>query len=161
MFTNFDKVKEFNDTFDVEDSKVVNLDIFETNKTLINHRLDLITEEYKELKEAIENHDFVETIDALADILYVVYGAFTALGVDADKAFDLVHKSNMTKICDTEEEAIKTVEWYTNNESRYDSPTYALKTLKDGSKKYVVYNASTKKKLKSINYKPVSFKSII
>lgn len=159
--SNFEKVKEFNDTFDVEYNEKVNLNIFDDNKTLINHRLDLIKEEYKELKDAIESHDFIETVDALADILYVVYGAFTAIGIDADKAFDLVHKSNMTKICNTEKEAIETVEWYKENEARYDSPTYSVKVLKDGSKKYIVYNASTKKKLKSINYKPVEFNTIM
>lgn len=36
-----------------------------------------------------------QVIDALGDILYVVYGAGSAFGVDLDKAFFLVHESNM------------------------------------------------------------------
>ena len=31
---------------------------------------------------------------------------------DLDKAFDIVHSSNMTKVCKDEETAKKTVKWY-------------------------------------------------
>ena len=37
-----------------------------------------------------------ETIDALTDILYVVYGAGSSFGINLDKSFDIVHESNMT-----------------------------------------------------------------
>jgi hypothetical protein len=86
-----------------------------------------------------------------------VYGAFGAFGVHADIAFELVHKSNMSKLCKTEEEAIETVESY-KKDSRYDSPAYRLS---DDGKHYVVYNQSTSKILKSINYSPVSFDSLL
>lgn len=33
----------------------------------------------------------------LADLLYVVYGTGVSLGIDLDKVFDAVHRSNMTK----------------------------------------------------------------
>ena len=102
-----------------------------------------------------ENVIFTER--ALSDILYVVYGAFGAFGINADDAFDLVHKSNMSKLCKTELEAIQTVESY-KNDPRYDSPNYRLSP---NHKYYVVYNESTKKILKSIYYKPVSFDSLI
>lgn len=51
-------------------------------------------------------------LDALSDILYVTYGAGSSLGLDLDKAFSLVHESNMSKLCKSPEEAEKTVEWY-------------------------------------------------
>jgi hypothetical protein len=95
-----------------------------------------------------------ETVDALSDILYVVYGMFTAIGVDADETYRIVHESNMSKLCKTEEEAQKTVEWYKQNEKRYDSPAYRLSKC---GKFYIVYNESTQKILKSINYTPASF----
>ncbi len=47
-------------------------------------RVALIDEEVKELKEAIENNDFIEVVDALADILYVVYGAAITHGIHLD-----------------------------------------------------------------------------
>ena len=49
--------------------------------------LKLKNEEYI-LKEAIENKYMV---DALADILYVTYGAGVSFGIDLDKVLDQVH----------------------------------------------------------------------
>lgn len=153
--TNFEKVLEFNNTFDVETNFNVNKFVFDTSPDLINYRLSLILEEVKELEEAIKQKDFKETVDALTDILYVTYGAFTALGVDADSSFFKVHESNMSKICNSEEEAKETVEWYKSNEKqRYDSPCY--KKVNNGVG-FVVYNKSTNKVLKNINYIPVEF----
>ena len=39
-----------------------------------------------------------EVADALTDILYVAYGAGHAFGIDLDKCFDEVQKSNMSKL---------------------------------------------------------------
>ena len=61
-------------------------------------RYDLINEELSELKEAIHNKDIKEVADALTDILYVTYGAGHAFGIDLDKCFDEVQKSNMSKL---------------------------------------------------------------
>ncbi len=36
--------------------------------------------------------------DALTDILYVTYGAGHSFGIDLDKCFDEVQKSNMSKL---------------------------------------------------------------
>lgn len=150
-------VLEFNKAFGVISNSSPQSDLFDKDPKLVKYRLDLINEEVEELKEAIQNKDFKETIDALSDILYVVYGAFGAFGINADIAFELVHKSNMSKLCKTKEEAIETVESY-KKDSRYDSPAYRLS---DDEKHYVVYNQSTSKILKSINYSPVSFDSLL
>ena len=61
-------------------------------------RLALIDEEFGELREAIINDDLIEAADGLADILYVVYGAAAAFGIDIDDVFDEVHDSNMSKL---------------------------------------------------------------
>lgn len=61
-------------------------------------RLDLITEEVQELQDALANKSMVDIADALTDILYVVYGAGHAFGIDLDDCFDEVHRSNMTKL---------------------------------------------------------------
>ena len=156
--TNFEKVcDEFNTAFGVVNNTKAQPELFTTDPKLVEYRLSLVNEEVQELNDAIKNKDFVETIDALSDILYVVYGAFSAFGVNADQAFDLVHKSNMSKLCKNEEEALLTVDFY-KKEGRYDSPDYRLS---DDGKNYVVYNKNTKKILKSINYSPVSFNSLI
>jgi predicted HAD superfamily Cof-like phosphohydrolase len=159
--TNFEKVIDFNDGFGVPVNNTIQTDIFKQNTDLVKLRLDLILEEVKELKDAIDTHDMTETIDALADILYVVYGAGASFGINLDKTFDIVHKSNMSKLCETEKDAIETVriykEKYANNNSPYDSPTY--RCSKD-NKYWVVYNESTGKILKNYKYTPANFQEL-
>lgn len=156
--SNFQKACEFNETFGVTVHKKPQLNVFENNPALVKYRWDLIHEETNELKDALKDHDMVETVDALADILVVVYGAAASFGIDLDRAYNLVHQSNMSKICISEEEAKETVEWYKKNESRYDSPNY--KQAPDG-KNWIVFNESTGKVLKSINYKKVDLKTFL
>ena len=61
-------------------------------------RLELIQEELDELAQAIEDRDMVQIADALTDLLYVVYGAGHAFGIDLDECFQEVHSSNMSKL---------------------------------------------------------------
>ena len=68
------------------------------NEKIQDLRVSLIDEELSELKEAIENKDIKEVADALTDILYVTYGAGHAFGIDLDKCFDEVQRSNMSKL---------------------------------------------------------------
>lgn len=60
--------------------------------------LDLITEEYNELKEAIEANDRVEQLDALVDILVVTMGAIRAGGFKGEEAWNEVMRTNFAKI---------------------------------------------------------------
>jgi predicted HAD superfamily Cof-like phosphohydrolase len=61
-------------------------------------RVDLIEEEFDELRDGIEAKDIVEVADALTDLLYVIYGAGQAFGIDLDECFHEVHSSNMSKL---------------------------------------------------------------
>lgn len=152
--TNFEKVIDFCVCANHPVHAKHQEDIFDTKSERVDLRLKLIQEEVKELEQAIKEKNFTEVIDALSDILYVTYGAGAEFGINLDKTFDLVHKSNMTKFCKTEEEAKDTVEWYKKNELRYKKPSY--RKSNDDSH-WVVYDAETDKALKSINYKPVKF----
>jgi predicted HAD superfamily Cof-like phosphohydrolase len=60
--------------------------------------VNLIDEEFKELKEAIENEDMIETLDALEDILVVTIGAIHSAGMDGEGAWKEVMKTNFAKI---------------------------------------------------------------
>lgn len=159
--SNFEKVVEFNRVFGVPISNEIEKDIFTQNPRLVELRMKLIREEMKELEEAVINHDMTETIDALSDILYVVYGAGASFGIDMDKAFDLVHRSNMTKACPTEEIANETVQWYHNNQDDYNAKNPDQSPvdpqIRKLNKMHVVYNKTTGKVLKSVKYEPVSF----
>ena len=61
-------------------------------------RINLIEEELDELQLAVDNEDMVEVADALTDLLYVVYGAGHAFGIDLDECFHEVHRSNLSKL---------------------------------------------------------------
>ena len=61
-------------------------------------RVDLIDEELNELREATGKQDLVGIADALTDLLYVVYGAGHAYGINLDDCFAEVHRSNMSKL---------------------------------------------------------------
>jgi len=69
-----------------------------SNEKINNLRIDLIEEELRELKHAIQTNDLKETADALTDILYVTYGAGHSFGINLDKCFNEVQKSNMSKL---------------------------------------------------------------
>ena len=92
--TNYEKVGLFMSTFGQEIKKKPSLSSDKIN----NLRINLIEEELKEFKEAILNKDLKEVADALTDILYVTYGAGHAFGIDLDKCFDEVQRSNMSKL---------------------------------------------------------------
>ena len=92
--TNFEKVKQFMQTFGQEVKTKASFGDEKTNQL----RLDLITEELEELKNAMESKDLLEVADALTDILYVTYGAGHAFGINLDKCFDEVQNSNMSKL---------------------------------------------------------------
>lgn len=59
--------------------------------------LDLLTEEVEELRTALGEGSIVRTADALADIVYVAYGAALQLGFDLDAVLGEVHRANMSK----------------------------------------------------------------
>jgi predicted HAD superfamily Cof-like phosphohydrolase len=70
----------------------------EFNQSQFNMYLGLIEEEAQELSVAINNHDQVETLDALIDILVVTIGAIHSAGFDAEGAWKEVMATNFAKI---------------------------------------------------------------
>ena len=92
--TNFEKVKEFMTTFGQEVKSKAEF----PNEKIVELRKKLIDEEFNELKDAINANDLIEVADALTDILVVTYGAGVAFGIDLDKCFKEVHRSNMSKL---------------------------------------------------------------
>jgi len=119
-------------------------------------RVSLIQEELNELQEAIDNNDLVEVADALADIQYVLSGAVLEFGL-GDKFVELfneVQRSNMSKACKNEEEAIATLEHYKQKDG-----TEGYYKEEDG--KFLVFRNGDHKTLKSVGYSPANLKTII
>lgn len=119
-------------------------------------RVALIAEELKELEVAILDKDIVEVADALCDLQYVLSGAILEFGLgEKFKAlFDEVQRSNMSKACLTEEEAIRTVEFYKQKDG-----TECYYKQEDG--KWLVYRKQDNKTIKSINYSPADLEQFL
>ena len=92
--SNFDDVKTFMQTFGQE----VKIKAEFPKKKIVKLRYDLIKEELNELQNAMNTKNLKEIADALTDILYVTYGAGHAYGIDLDKCFSEVQRSNMSKL---------------------------------------------------------------
>ena len=90
-----DQVREFHRVFvKGEDPEAPTLRDEEVRELRVN----LIEEELKEFKDALEAGDIVEVADAIGDLLYVVEGAALAFGIDMRPISAEIHRSNMTKL---------------------------------------------------------------
>jgi predicted HAD superfamily Cof-like phosphohydrolase len=119
-------------------------------------RIALIAEELKELEVAIRDKDIVEVADALCDIQYVLSGAILEFGL-AEKFHDLfeeVQRSNMSKACASEEEALRTVAHY---KSKDGTECYYRRE----GEKWLVYRKSDNKTIKSVAYSPAKLREIL
>lgn len=60
--------------------------------------VNLMKEEWKELQEAIEANDRVETLDALLDFIVVTAGAIHSAGMNGEGGWKEVMRTNFAKI---------------------------------------------------------------
>ena len=121
-----------------------------------NLRVSLMQEELNEIKEAIEGNDLIEISDGLCDLMYVLVGSILEFGL-RDKFVELfneVQRSNMSKACNTQQEALMTL-------SHYKKKDGTEGYYKEINGKWIVYRTSDDKVLKSINYSPAELKKII
>lgn len=104
--SNYQKVREFHKAFNADlDKPIV--------ERLVDLRWNLIEEECYEIHKEIADEgslsgmwigkdrneiDKAKLAKELADLLYVTYGTAATFGIDIDRVFDEVHKSNMSKL---------------------------------------------------------------
>ena len=118
--SNFDDVKNFMNIYEQEVKTKPSF----PNEKIVQLRYDLIKEELDELSVAINDKDIVEVADALTDLLYVVYGAGHSFGIDLDKCFAEVQRSNLSKL-DIDGKPI-----YNENGKVMKGPNYSKPNLK-------------------------------
>lgn len=85
VLSGYQQVGEFHEVFGHPHNTEKQYDIFNNNIKLVKFRVSLIEEEINELFEACDKKDLIEAIDAIADTMYVVYGAFHVIGLNYDK----------------------------------------------------------------------------
>ena len=109
---------------------------------------DFILEELEEYRTACEEGNIVEVLDALCDITYVATGNGTMLHGLKDKiwpAYQEVQASNLSKACQTEEDAKATV---IQRSSEQGEECHYEKV----GDYYVVYRTRDRKVMKNVNY---------
>ena len=109
---------------------------------------DFVLEELEEYRQACENGDIVEVLDALCDITYVSLGNGVMLHGLKDKiwpAYQEVQASNMSKACSTEEEAVRTVSIRAEEQGE---PCH----YEEVNGRFIVYRTRDRKVMKSVNY---------
>lgn len=95
----FAQVGEFHDTFGRERDPVSMVNGLPEDR--IKLREDLILEELKEIREALESGDRAKILQEISDLHYVVIGYYLTLGISpelARAAFNEVHVANMSKL---------------------------------------------------------------
>lgn len=140
--------------------------ILDTPQIPVKKRADLrrtlIREEFKEFEQAIEAGDIVGVADALCDLQYVLAGAVLEFGLKDvfPQMFDEVQRSNMSKACDTREEAEATIDSYTDDGFVAEGQR-TLMHYEEKEGKFLVYRTEDRKTLKSINYSPANLKQFL
>lgn len=109
-------------------------------------------------KDSTLKNKFLSVSQIIYNLLKMTYTLAHIYNINADSDFAIIHESNMSKLCDTEQDAKDTVSdyqiKYKAGKSPYDSPYYyELPELK----KWIVKNKSSGKALKNIKYKEVAF----
>ncbi|HCS22192.1 MAG TPA: hypothetical protein PLW48_08460 [Alphaproteobacteria bacterium] len=98
------KVRDFHLAFDIGVDLPVTSDLLAFRKKLIGEEVEELYAEIDKARAEIENGGSVtrETMAAmmkeLADVQYILSGMIVTFGLPADRVFDRVHQSNMSKL---------------------------------------------------------------
>ena len=104
--SNADLVAEFHHALGdsiPSEPQVPTREVLELRATLIAEEFDEVVEEFARLRVRLDQEtetsalDLADVAHELADLLYVTYGTFVALGVPADEVFAEVHRANALK----------------------------------------------------------------
>lgn len=114
------------------------------SESLRELRVNLIAEEAQEFADAVRADDIIAMADALADLLYVTYGAAISHGIDLDAVLEEVHRSNMTKLWGRKDIATLPGPGDGTTDGPYGSEGAGLEAVEVRPGKYVVYREDGK-----------------
>ncbi|MCB0689753.1 MAG: nucleoside triphosphate pyrophosphohydrolase family protein [Saprospiraceae bacterium] len=119
-------------------------------------RINLLEEELRELKEAIAKKDIVEAADAFADLQYVLSGAILEFGLAPSfkELFEEVQRSNMSKVCQSLEDANATIDHYRDTKGQEGE-------IVEKEGQFLVYRKGDRKVLKSVRYSEARLREIV
>jgi len=88
-------ISKMHQKFGVNEWVEQNKDNKELMREYLMFRVNFLQEELTEIQTQM--HDPEEVVDGLVDLCVVAIGTMDAFGIDANKAWDTVHKANMAK----------------------------------------------------------------
>jgi predicted HAD superfamily Cof-like phosphohydrolase len=112
---------------------------------MVDARMADINSQLQIFKARCAEKQLEHAMVSLCNMNTMIYALALYMNFDIDLMYHEVHRSNMTKSCETEADAIESVRLY-QIENKYKSPCY-----KCTNSRFIVYNADDKKILK--NYK--------
>lgn len=147
-------------------------DLFKNDLSGLTRQVSMLEQHFSCLQTSCEEKDFEMTVSYLSKLEAQCHSLGNFFGVDIDVCFSEVHRSNMTKVCLTEEVAQETVESYLKTKQMRDIELESAttdeekKTINDKYKVYsepsyrksettiywVVYDKATSKILKSVKF---------
>lgn len=129
----------------------------ETEKKL---HVNLVKEEVNELLTAVENNDMVEICDGIADSLWVITQLGMLHGININEVVRECLTSNLSKFCDTEDEAIATIKAY-HEGTHPDKMGVSISVYyEQHGDKWIILRMKDDKVMKSINFKQPDFSHI-
>lgn len=127
------------------------------DRDIFEKKLGLINKFFALLEKTCNEKDFEKSMKVL-NFLAAIVKEFSWNGnIDLDTAFNEVHRSNMTKVCATEEDAVESIKRL-KDEGRYKEPMYRKS---DCGKYYVLYDNVTQKILKNYKYETPKLEKVI
>jgi len=145
---NMDKLAEENSA-DIRtpiDLKKIDMNVCKNKSAMINNYIKALYQDIERIhnyNNSLVGKDVHRIGQYLLEMLVTTYDLGHRLGFNMDSIFREVHRSNMTKVCLTIEDAESSVKYY-KDEGRYENPSFKAK-----DNYFVVYDAATSKILKN------------
>lgn len=132
----------------------------------IEGQVKLVIEEAEEMMQAVRDRNFTELMDAQGDMTTVNDGVAHKGGFDGNAVYNEVHRSNMSKLCANENEAMATIDYYVSlgipRDHLFTAGDYPMVAIKVGKDSTFVQDGKEKfapagKFLKNISWREPDF----
>lgn len=163
--SNFMKTINYHKSKGINIPQKVNTFVLTLYSSFFDHSMQQLRNAMQSLEHSVKNKEYKLMTESLINLVFSAYTLGYIIGINVDEAYDIVHKSNMSKLCNDDRSAQDTVVWYlkngpkdANGDMLYKTPAYR-KSYDD--KYYVVYDVEKSKILKSIYYTETDFSKIL
>ena len=135
---------------------IANANILERKLEYASHISDTI--EKLSILNYNKKHNSEQIVNALTELLYYTHDTFNILGLDTKACIDILHLSNLSRLCISEDDATKTMIHY-----KFTKSYMVIKCIKleytPLIDRYLVYDTISKEVLNSKYFKSADYRS--